>query len=200
MRFNCSICYQPEEIPDKKKKPSKLKSSPQKTKTHQKTSRHNEEQKQQQYDDATHNFAEYLIGECREIIMTAFEEISKKHPPHQQLKEFIAEAPFTALSINNKIVSEATNLRIRTQGQVSSVLATLNGKGNNSESDDEPLGKRRRQGRVSSVLATLNGKGNNSESDDEPLGKRRRQRKAMKFRKTSGNCAYSKKFSNRYEK
>lgn len=114
----------------------------------QSSSSHNGVEEAHQYreqDDATYNFANFLVGECREIIMNAFEKNSKKYPPHQQLKEFIAEAPFTALKINNTIVNESTNLRIRTQRKnspIQSIQPQRNKKNEYSDDEDERAAKR----------------------------------------------------------
>lgn len=66
-------------------------------------------------DDITRNFVGYLSAQCQQIITNAFQKIANDHPPHQQLKEFLAEAPYTGLMINNFIVKEAKDLQIRTQ-------------------------------------------------------------------------------------
>lgn len=72
-------------------------------------------------DEATRNFAEQLADNCRGIIMETFENITKEYPTHQQLKAFISAAPFTAQTINNAVVTEATNLDARPpQSQASS--------------------------------------------------------------------------------
>lgn len=65
-------------------------------------------------DEATRKFAEQLADNCRGIIMETFENIAKEYPTHQQLKAFISAAPFTAQTINNAVVTEATNFESRT--------------------------------------------------------------------------------------
>lgn len=122
MTFDCHLCNQSGDEGlqlERKLVGKKGQEQPKKMNSHSSSSRDYDEpvQSKSKPDSATRNFAEYLIGECRDLIMSALEKITEKHLPDQQLKEFIAEAPFTALAINNTIVEEAKHLQIRTQRQ-----------------------------------------------------------------------------------